>query len=87
MGQISDADDFVEAECLGHTFAVGRIGIHSVAGVANLDLLFQTLVCASLTPERLMKLVEMAQTAGSAAEPPWAILHVAVELPLCAVFT
>ena len=44
-------------------------------------------VCVSLTPERLMKLLEMAQTAGSAAEPPWAILHVAVGPPLCAVFT
>jgi hypothetical protein len=26
MGKISDADDFVVPECLGHTFAVGRIG-------------------------------------------------------------
>ena len=74
------------AECLGHTFAVGRIGIHSVAGVANLDLLFQTLVCVSLTPERLMKLLEMAQTGASAAEPPGAILDVAVESLLCALY-
>jgi len=44
-------------------------------------------VCVSLTPERLMKLLEMAQTGASAAEPPGAILHVAVEPLLCAVFT
>jgi hypothetical protein len=41
-------------------------------------------VCVSLTPQRLMKLLEKAQT-GASAESPGAILDIAVESLLCAL--